>query len=147
MSPNPDLKNIRVAIGIVIRTGEILICKRKPRDSFGGYWEFPGGKCEPGESPANCVVRELLEELDIRVAPITQLEPIEHQYPETQVTLYPFICRYETGQAKPLSASELQWVSPTALHEYQFPAANDGLLKQLATPGFIEAIDLAPDRA
>ena len=147
MPPTEAIKNVQVAIGIVIHDGQVLICKRKPRDSFGGYWEFPGGKCETGETPADCVTRELLEELDIQVTPVRALELIEHRYSTACVTLFPFICRLDSGEARPLSASELQWLAPTALREYQFPEANTGLIEMLATAGYIEAIDLEADQA
>jgi mutator protein MutT len=143
MIERETLKNVRVAIGIVVHQGLILITKRHKKDSFGGFWEFPGGKCEPAETPEACVERELLEEVAIRVTPIQALEPIDHAYARTRVTLYPFICRYESGEAVALSASELRWVAAGSLKEFRFPPANAGLLERLSTARIVDgAIDL-----
>ena len=56
------MKQIDVAIGVVKRDGRILICQRKSEDTFGGLWEFPGGKREPGEELEACLAREMMEE-------------------------------------------------------------------------------------
>ena len=147
MIEDPGPRIMAVAIGIVIQSNRVLICRRKKNDSFGGYWELPGGKCEKGETPENCVRRELREELDIEVTPVTPLDVIEHRYSATTVQLNPFLCRLDAGDAKPLCASELQWVSPAALREYRFPPANAPLIQMLATGCFAGgAIDLpAPE--
>lgn len=58
-----------VAAVIENREGRILIARRKPDISLGGYWEFPGGKVEEGESPSDCLVRELREEMDMQIEP------------------------------------------------------------------------------
>jgi mutator protein MutT len=120
-----------VAIGILWREGKILICRRREQDPLGGYWEFPGGKCEPAESPEACVVRELLEELGVVVRAVESLARIEHEYPHARVRLHPFLCRLETGEPAALAAIECRWISPAALADYRFPAANDSLLESL----------------
>ena len=61
------MKRIDVAIAVVVEGGRVLICQRKEKDTFGGFWEFPGGKCEAGESLEQCLVREMREELAIVV--------------------------------------------------------------------------------
>jgi 8-oxo-dGTP diphosphatase len=131
MSQNEGEKCTEVAIGIVLKEDQILICRRKIGDSFGGYWEFPGGKCEAGETPVECVVRELREELAIEVTPLIALEAIEHQYESGRVVLYPFVCRHDGGDARAISAAEFQWVARARLGEFRFPAANDGLIESL----------------
>jgi mutator protein MutT len=124
-------KVTHVAIGIVVRDGKVLICRRRADDPLSGYWEFPGGKIEPGESPAECLHRELLEELAIGVCIRTTLDTIEYAYPHIKVHLHPFLCDHIAGEAKPLAAEELRWIRPTELADYKFPPANDDLLKHL----------------
>jgi mutator protein MutT len=141
MAGTETLKQIRVGLGIVISQGQILICRRKKNDSFGGYWEFPGGKCEAGETIQQCVQREMLEELAIHVTPVRALAPIEHRYPSAAVTLYPFICRHDSGEPVALCASEFRWVATGSLREFQFPPANVSLIATL------EGIDLAAGEA
>ena len=117
-----------VAIGIVERGGHVLICRRKQDTRFGGYWEFPGGKCEPAEAPEACLRRELSEEVGLLVEPVHAFPIIEHAYSKGPVRLHPFLCRVISGSPQPLSADELRWVAPHSLFEFEFPPANDPLL-------------------
>src|SRR5437762_4675350 len=87
---------IDAAIAIVVRDGKILVCQRKADDVLGGYWEFPGGKCEDGETLEECLTRELREEIGITVTSPEPLAPIDHAYDHGQVRLHPFICQHET---------------------------------------------------
>ena len=125
------MDRIDVAIGIVLRDARILICRRRKGDVLAGFWEFPGGKLEPGESPQQCLVREIQEELDIVVDPIESFAPIEFDYPTHQVRLHPYLCQYIAGEARPLAAEQLEWVSAPQLSDYRFPPANDGLIREL----------------
>jgi mutator protein MutT len=122
------MNRIDVAIGIVSRGDRVLVCRRKAEGSFGGYWEFPGGKCTPGESPAQCVVRELSEELAIEVRPTRALEIFEHDYPHLHVRLHPFFCELARGEPKPIECVQLEWVEPQRLVEYRFPEGNGPLI-------------------
>jgi mutator protein MutT len=134
---------VQVAIGIVVGAdGRVLICRRAEGGSFAGYWEFPGGKCEVGEAPAEAVRRELREELNIGVTPVKALARIEHQYPKGRVVLYPFVCRHESGMPVALCASEFCWVEGERLGEYRFPEANSGLIEELKRGLASWAIDL-----
>src|SRR5688500_2889974 len=72
------MKHVDVAIAVVARGADVLICRRPEGVPFAGYWEFPGGKLEPGETLAQCVVRELAEEVGATVAPESALPIIEH---------------------------------------------------------------------
>ena len=133
---------VHAAIGIVVgKDGRLLVSRRKEGRSFAGYWEFPGGKCEAGETPENCVRRELEEELDILVTPTTPLPPIEHQYPKARVVLYPFICRHDSGNPVALSAAEFLWVNPSQLTALRFPEANADLIADLSRGRWISRQD------
>lgn len=126
------VRTVDVAIGIVLRDNRVLICRRRKDGHLAGYWEFPGGKCEPGESPADTLHRELREEVGIDVEPTHAFDPLEHHYPEVRVRLHAFVCRHTAGEAKPHAADELLWVTPAELATYRFPEANKPLLEQLA---------------
>jgi mutator protein MutT len=127
-----DLKRIDVAIGIVLHRGRILICQRRTQDALGGYWEFPGGKQEPGESIEQCLTRELAEELGIVVRPTEPFAPIEWNYPAAQVRLHPYLCELVSGQPTPLACQQVLFVKPADLLNYRFPPANDDLIRSLA---------------
>jgi len=125
------MRRIDVAIAVVCRLGQVLICRRKADDRFGGFWEFPGGKVEDGETPGQCLAREVREELDIEVELIRALPIIEHDYPDIRVRLYPFLCIHEAGQPKPIGCQQAIWVDPPDLRNYQFPPANRQLIEDV----------------
>jgi mutator protein MutT len=136
------LKRLRVGLALIIDDRKILIAKRKKNHSFGGFWEFPGGKCESGESISDCVRRESREELGVEVTPIQELAAIEYEYSKTVVTLIPLICRHDSGEPVALSASEVRRVEMASLGDFEFPPANAGLVAMLKT-----GIDLTPAKA
>lgn len=125
------MKHLDVAVAIVFRDSKVLITRRRANAVLGGCWEFPGGKQEPGESLEDCVRRELLEELALRVQPVVSLTPITHRYPDRQVCLHPFLCTYEPGQPQLLACDELRWVPPAQLRNFEFPPANQQLIEDL----------------
>src|SRR3954471_6285129 len=98
------MKRIEAAIGIVARglngAVQVLVCQRKEDDELGGYWEFPGGKCEDGETLEECLRRELDEELAITARPLARLTTIEHDYPHALIRLHPFVCQHESGEVE-----------------------------------------------
>jgi len=117
-----------VVIAVVVRAGKVLICQRKAEDPFGGYWEFPGGKREQGETPQQCLAREMMEELALKVDAMEALPPIEHDYPNLRVRLLSYLCTAE-GEPKPIACQKLAWVELSELATYRFPEANAPLLK------------------
>jgi 8-oxo-dGTP diphosphatase len=124
------MRRIDAAIAIVTRDRSILVCQRKANDTFGGYWEFPGGKCEDGETLEQCLARELAEELNIRARPVARLSVVEHDYPQTLVRLYPFVCEHEHGEVQHLECQASEWIDPPRLREYRFPPANERLIEE-----------------
>ena len=122
---------IQVAAGLVVREGRYLIARRKADTHLGGLWEFPGGKCEPGESLEDCLQRELREELGIAVALPVHFRMIRHEYPGKTVELHFFRCTISRGEARPLDCEEVRWVAPDKLPDYEFPPADRPLLEAL----------------
>jgi len=125
------MKHFDVAVAIVFRDSKVLITRRKTGGVLGGYWEFPGGKLEPGESLENCVRRELREELGIDVHPVISFTPAAHQYTEQHITLHPFLCTHESGEPQPIACEEIRWIHPFELRNYSFPKANQSLIEQV----------------
>lgn len=127
----PPMKRIDVAIAIVCRSGRVLICQRRLNDRLGGCWEFPGGKAEDGEPITACLARELQEELAIRAAPVNALPTIEHDYPDIQVRLHPYICKHVDGEPQALACEQTRWIRPAELRDYPFPPANTELIDRV----------------
>ena len=120
------------AVAIIERRGRVLICQRHNHDSFGGCWEFPGGKREPGESWELCLRRELREELGIAVRSITPCGRMRHEFDDGTVLFRVFRCVIARGTPRPLDAQALQWVARNELKQYQFPPANRLLIEKLS---------------
>ena len=122
---------VEVAAAILFRQGRLLITQRLPYSHLAGLWELPGGKRRSGESIRECLVREVREELNIRVVVGELFETIEHDYPEKTVHLKFFTCHYEGGNIQALGCQRFEWVTPEELENYPFPAANETLMKKL----------------
>ena len=124
---------VDVAIGLLYHEGRVLISRRLKEAHLGGLWEFPGGKCERGESSARCVIRELREELGVDVRPIHPFRSIEFTSATRNVRLHPWLCELTSGSPQALASLELRWVMPIDLSSYEFPPANSPLIEELLT--------------
>ncbi len=121
-----------VGIGIVRRGDEFLVRLRPQGTVYAGYWEFPGGKCEPGESPSQTTARECLEETGLSVRVVGLRRVIEHHYPHGHVRLHFFDCVPEDTAAQPAADSGCRWVPANALAGLRFPEANEPILEELS---------------
>jgi 8-oxo-dGTP diphosphatase len=124
---------IEVAAALVFRQGKLLIAQRHTQAHLGGLWEFPGGKREPQETFEACLARELLEELGIEVAVGELVESLTHAYPDKTVHLRFYRCFWKQHEPQALGCPAFQWVRPSDLPRYQFPAADARLLERLRT--------------
>ena len=127
----PRLNVIPCGVALIRRGREFLISQRRDDDTFGGYWEFPGGKRDAGETLAQCVVREVREELDIEIAAGRKLFDIQKKYRDRVVWLNFFLCSYLSGEPKPLASQRVQWVDVLKLDKFKFPPANKIVIKKL----------------
>jgi 8-oxo-dGTP diphosphatase len=101
---------VPVVCAIVERKGRVLACRRNPRQTNAGLWEFPGGKVRKGEPRRAALVREIREELGIEAAPQKPLTPVTHAYPWIAIKLIPFVCSLEQGEPHPHEHAEVRWV-------------------------------------
>lgn len=120
---------IRVTCAIIIRKNKILATKRTHGDHPEGLWEFPGGKAEPGESLENCIIREILEELDVHIKIIQALTAVTHHYPEKSITLFPFICRIVAGNIHLTEHADSRWLGSNELFLPEWAAADLQVVK------------------
>ncbi|MBR8830657.1 MAG: 8-oxo-dGTP diphosphatase [Chroococcopsis gigantea SAG 12.99] len=123
-------KNIGVAV-IKNSAGLILIDRRRSQGSFGGFWEFPGGKVESDETVEECIKREIKEEIGIEISVESHLMTIDHTYSQFNVRLQVYNCQYVSGEPQPLECEEILWVAVDDLHNYNFPSANLQIISAL----------------
>ncbi|MGU3383827.1 (deoxy)nucleoside triphosphate pyrophosphohydrolase [Methylobacterium sp. D53M] len=119
-----------VAVALVDVDGRVLVSERPAGKQLAGLWEFPGGKVEPGERPEQTLIRELAEELGIRVeepclAPLTFAS---HAYPDFHLLMPLYICRRWTGTPRSMEGQALKWVRPKALRDLAMPPADAPLI-------------------
>ncbi len=124
---------IRVGIGLIAREGSYLIRRRPPLPGspMPGLWEFPGGKCEPGESPEAATARECLEEAGFEVVVGPLRRQITHRYPHGLVELHYFVGKPAEPGAEPSPESGFRWVPAGELAGLPFPEANGPILEEL----------------
>ena len=121
---------IVVAAAVLERDGCFLVTRRQKGVHLEGYWEFPGGKCDAGESLAACLARELREELDVEARVGVEVFTTSHTYPERRVELHFFQCELQ-GEPRPLIGQEMRWVPRAELAALEFPPADAELIHTL----------------
>ena len=137
MSRLPDGKELRLApivvtAAIVERDGRLLLTRRQKGVHLEGFWEFPGGKCEPHESLAGCLRRELAEELAVDATVGDEVFTITHEYPDRAVELHFFRCEIR-GDPAPQVGQEMRWVARDELSVLEFPPADVELIRKLVS--------------
>ena len=121
---------IIVTAAVIRRDGLFLVTRRHAGVHLEGFWEFPGGKCDPDEPLERCLVREIREDLDVEVRVGRELLSCSHEYPERVVELHFFDCELD-GEPRPMLGQEMRWVPQAELRRLQFPPADDALIALL----------------
>jgi len=125
--PNP----IVVIAAVIERDGRILVGRRLKGTHLGGFWELPGGKCDPGETHEACLVREIAEELGVPAHVGEEILSVEHAYPEKRVRLHFHRCAID-GEPRSMIGQELRWVERADLMSLEFPEADRKLIEILS---------------
>ena len=122
---------IAVAAGLIFKAGNLLITRRPAGSHLAGLWEFPGGKCEKGETLQECLQRELHEELGVVVNVRECVETLEHAYPEKVVQLSFFRCNLVMGEPEGKEGQGIAWIGPKQLGDFSFPEADSKMVQKL----------------
>jgi 8-oxo-dGTP diphosphatase len=123
-----------VACALIDADKRVLITRRPEGRPMAGLWEFPGGKVEEGETPEDALIRELDEELSVRVTKpcLAPLTFASHDYLEFHILLPLFVSRRWEGTPTPREAQEIKWVRANRLRDYPMPPADGPLISHLA---------------
>lgn len=124
-------KAIEVGCAIIVRDREILVSRRRLGDTYGGYWEFPGGKRELGESMQDCLKRECFEELGIYVQPKKFVGRVIHEYPKVTVDLHFHICQWLVGKPVAKECHEFRWSKLRDIMKLHYLPADIDIINEL----------------
>lgn len=126
------MKSIPVTCAVIWFEGKILCAKRSATMSQPGLWEFPGGKVEQGELPEDCLIREILEELNILIRIVIAMSPNEFSYShEKTIRLLPFLCTWESGLIQLLEHEEVRWLTKEELFSVTWAPADLPIVQEL----------------
>jgi len=122
---------IEVTAGVLINDKKIFIAQRLNKMKFGGRWELPGGKIEIGENGEQCIIRELEEELGIKVEKLKHFLTVEHSYPNISVRLFSYVIEEWNGKINLKEHQAMKWVSIKEAIESDILEADLPVLKSL----------------
>ena len=125
------MRTIEVVAAIIIRGGSVFATQRGYGD-WKGWWEFPGGKIEPGESPQEALVREISEELDAEILVGELLETVEWDYPDFHLTMHCFICSLLSESLHLNEHEAATWLNLENLRSVKWLPADEILLDKIA---------------
>jgi 8-oxo-dGTP diphosphatase len=125
--------HIVVVAAVIERDGRFLLTLRPKGTHLADHWEFPGGKCEPHETHAEALSRELHEELDIDTTVGELVFSVTHAYPDRTVALHFYACSFD-GVPRPMIGQQMRWVGRDELAALPFPDADAELIALLAAP-------------
>jgi 8-oxo-dGTP diphosphatase len=128
-----ERSTVIVAAAVLQHEGRVLLTRRMQGSHLAGLWEFPGGKVEPGEDPMITVVRECREECGIEICPIDILDVTFHAYPQKDVLLLFYVCRFDGGSqdVKHIGVADHVWVSKGELRGYPLPPPDERVLVKI----------------
>jgi len=123
--------HIEMATGMLVKNGTVFIQQRNDDDIWGGLWEFPGGRLEPGEMPEQTVVREYDEETGFTVEICNKITTVVHYFTKYKVTLHCYLCKLRQDSMLPqlTAAQKYHWVTGDQLGNYGFPAGHRKMIE------------------
>lgn len=120
-----------VTAAAMIRSGKVLIAQRQAGSHMEFRWEFPGGKLEPDETPEECIIREIKEELDMEIEVLDIYKVVKFSYEEKDILLLCYLCRILKGEGKTLECNDFRWVKRDELANFNFVSADLLIVEKL----------------
>jgi A/G-specific adenine glycosylase len=128
---NP-LPHYELAVGLIWKGDRLLIERRGDDAMLGGLWEFPGGRMEPGETPAECLVREVREGMGAVLRDLSPFMTVKQAYSHFRITMHVIESRYVRGCRGKTGCTESRWAAPGELDRYAFDTASGKVIRKLA---------------
>ena len=125
------MKTIEVTAAIIIKDGKVFATQRGYGD-WKGWWEFPGGKMEAGETPQEALIREIHEELDAEIEIGKLLDTVEWDYPAFHLTMHCFLCTLTSESMHLNEHEDAAWLSAETLYSVKWLPADEGLIPKIA---------------
>ncbi len=130
MKKHVCMRSIEVVAAVILKGGKVFATQRGYGD-FKDWWEFPGGKIEPGEAPEHALVREIKEELDADIQVGEKIKTVEWDYPQFHLTLHCYWCTL-VGEALHLNEHEAAaWMGKDNLMDLRWLPADNDILKEI----------------
>ena len=127
-----ERKHIEVVAAIIVRDGRIFATQRGYGD-WKDWWEFPGGKVEPGESPEDALKREIREELATEIEVDELLTTVEYDYPKFHLTMHCYLCTIISGDLSLLEHEDARWLAIDELDSVKWLPADKDVIEKLST--------------
>jgi mutator protein MutT len=125
-------KRLRIVAAVIEREGKVLIARRRQETGYVGFWEFPGGRLEKGETPEKAVEREIAEELGVHIRVARLLGAVTYQSPNLSIELLAYRASIISGELKLTDHDEIRWVIPSQLEELEFTEPDRPIVRLLA---------------
>ncbi len=122
---------VEVVAALIWDKDRFMICRRPEGKARANLWEFVGGKVEAGETKKQALIRECREELDITVSADRQFMTVTHEYPDITVHLTLFYTTIQEGCPRLIEHSDLKWITPAEIHNYEFCPADKEILEKI----------------
>ena len=124
------MKTVHVAAAVILRDGRVFVTQRG-YGAYKDYWEFPGGKIEPGETAEEALAREIREELDTEIAVEAPFDRVEYDYPEFHLSMQCFLCRVIRGSLVLKEHEAAAWLDRDRLDDVCWLPADETVISRL----------------
>lgn len=124
------MKTVHVVAALIVHDGRIFATQRGYGE-WKGYWEYPGGKVEPGETPEEALVREIREELATEIEVERHVTTVEWDYPAFHLSMRCYLCSVVSGTLTLLEHEAAAWLDRGHLRSVNWLPADEGILDQI----------------
>jgi len=124
------MKQIEV-VAAIIHKGDCIFATQRGHGEWKGWWEFPGGKIEAGETPEEALHREIWEELETHIVVESKVQTVEWDYPTFHLTMHSFLCRVESGTLTLKEHEAARWLSKDELNSVRWLPADVQIIETL----------------